>query len=219
VNRRPLVLTAVAGVLVVAVWWFFVWSPKQDSLSKAREGRTAAESQTSQLRTKLAQLEVIDEQGPQTDAELTRLAGYVPKDPQLAAFMLTANDLAVQSGIDWISVTPGVPTASEEGGPSSIALQIEVQGTFFETLDYLHRLEKMPRLVITDELKLSPMSNETASEDGSTTPSNNPTISAAITARMFVQAPAAAARTATGAATGTPPASAEPAAPTPSEGS
>ena len=153
-KSRPVVFGLVVAV-VCALWWFMVWTPKQSSLHDARDARSAEESKTDGLRSELASLEDIQRQGPKTQAELMRLQGYVPKDPQLASFIRTANDIATQSGIEWLSISPSVPAPSGSGGPTTIGLQFQLSGSFFEVVDYIHRMEQIPRLVKISSVNLS----------------------------------------------------------------
>ena len=57
----------------------------------------------------------------------------------------------MQSGIDWLSVSPSVAQAGTTG-VSVIPLTISIKGGFFQVLDYLNRLEDLGRLVIVDAI-------------------------------------------------------------------
>jgi Tfp pilus assembly protein PilO len=185
------VLFVLAGVVISVAWFVFVWSGKQSDLKDARDAHATAEDKTAQLKTQLSQLEDIDAQGPKIDAEVMRLRNYVPKNPDLASFLRTANDLSVQSGVDWLSITPAEPTVDPAGGPTVITMQFEIRGGFSETLKYLDGLEKMPRLVIVDTLKLDGSDAGSDAGDGSeesVDASGAPKLKTSFTARMFTEA-------------------------------
>jgi Tfp pilus assembly protein PilO len=174
---------AVGALAIVALWWFLVYSPKSDDLTTAQDERDEAALQQDALQAQLDELEEIAANGPAIDAELAELSGLVPPTSDLAGFILGMNDLAIQSGIDWISVAPNPPEA-EGPGLSTIDLNIAVEGGFFQVVDYLNRLEDFDRLVIVDTMNIS-TSGE--SEEGTTTGS----LGVTLTGRMFTtEAPA-----------------------------
>ena len=132
----------------------------------------------------------------------------MPASADLDGFILSANQIAVKSGIDWLSVSPSVAQAGTTG-PSVIPLSIQIKGGFFQVLDYLNRLEAMGRLVIVDGINISSATSSTGA--AATGP---PNLSVTLTARMFTRAaPAPAAGTApapgptAGTSASTPPAS------------
>lgn len=202
-SRRALVLSAVAAVAIVALWWVLVYSPRGDELDDAKVELQAAEGEQQALQAQLDRLEAINENLPEIDADLARLSGLVPPTPDLAGFILGMNDLATQSGIDWISVAP-TPPAAVGAGFSTVNLNITVDGGFFQVLDYLNRLEDFDRLVVVDGVSVT----AGGGGDGEVADSS---LAVTMTARMFTTqqpgvatttttAPADATTTTTGAA-------------------
>ncbi len=127
------------------------------------------------------------------------LRAAVPSTPDLGEFILQANDIATASGIDWLSISPSPPAATGGGGPTStIAVSIQIQGGFFEVLDYLNRLEDLERLVIVDTINISAAAptrgpaapGPAGSIGGSTDSSGAPDLSVTLTGRMFTDAAA-----------------------------
>jgi Tfp pilus assembly protein PilO len=179
-RNRALVLFVVAAVAIVALWWFFVYSPLGDDLDQAKDDTAAAEAQTASLRAQLQQLEDIEDRSTEIDAEIMRLDSLVPENPDLASFILAANEIALQSGIDWLSITPSPPQA-DPSGLGVISMQITIQGGFFQTLDYLNRLENLQRLVIVDSIDTS----AGGTTEGGITTGSGPALSISLAARMF----------------------------------
>lgn len=196
-NRRAVALFAVAAVAIVALWWVLVYSPRGDQLDDAKVELETAEREQQALRAQLAQLEDINENLPEIDADLARLSGLVPPTPDLAGFILGMNDLANQSGIDWISVSPAPPAAAGTGF-STIGLSITVEGGFFQVLDYLNRLEDFDRLVVVEGVNVTGGATGGDGTDGQPVESSGLAVS--MTARMFTtQQPGVATTTTTAA--------------------
>jgi len=196
--KRNAIIAVVAGALVVILIWFFAfYKPKGDDVSKTNEQVSTAERQQQDLEATLARLQSLDKERPQQQATLDKLNAAIPPTPDLAEFIFEANTAAADSGVDWLSIAPTPPIASPTGGPSEIALNIQVQGGFFQVLDYLNRLENLKRLVVTQTVNLSAGGSDTSGSAGSTTAttlatstsgSGAPTLSVTLGAKMYTSA-------------------------------
>jgi Tfp pilus assembly protein PilO len=203
-RSRVVVVGVLLTVVVVLIWNIAIFSPRGKKLNDAKKQAQAAQQLEPGLQATLARLKQISENGPEIAAQLDTLNAAVPASPDLDGFILSANQIAVRAGIDWLSVSPSVVQAGTSG-PSVIPLSVQIKGGFFQVLDYLNRLEDLGRLVIVDSI------NTTAS--GTAGVSGPPTLSVTLSGRMFTRAapaPAPGTVSAPGAATGTgttPPAS------------
>jgi Tfp pilus assembly protein PilO len=172
---------AVGAVVLLFAIYSVLLAPKGKQLKAQRAKLSEAQSQEESLKATLRRLQALALQRPARQAELARLASAVPNTPDLAGFIVSADKLATDSGVDWVSVSPSVPSAGAANTPSTIAMSIQVQGGFFQVLDYLNRLEHLERVVVVDSVNLSATDNGTAS----------PPITVNLSARMFTSAPAA----------------------------
>ena len=117
----------------------------------------------------------------------------MPGTPALADFIRDANGIAAASGIAWQSVTHGPPTPGD-GGVASIAVGIQIRGTYEQVIDYLGRLAALRRLLVLDNVQFaaagdragSPRAHPAATGRESTGPfSGASELAVTITARMF----------------------------------
>jgi Tfp pilus assembly protein PilO len=199
VRNRVVVLGVLATVVVVLIWNLFIFAPRSRRLSTAKKDTQAAQQLQQQLRGVLNHLVSISHNGPAIAAELDKLNAAVPSSADLDGFILSANQIAVQSGIDWLSVAPS-PIQTGTAGSSVIPLSIQIQGGFFQVLDYLNRLGELGRLVIVDAINVSSTAASGAAAVGP------PKLSVTLTARMFTRAtppPAAGSSPTPGPAAGT----------------
>jgi Tfp pilus assembly protein PilO len=155
-NRRVVLIGFGAAGALLVLWFLLLWGPQGGRLDDAEERRAAAESENSALEIRLARLEEAQGRAPQLLADLEALRAAVPDDPGLAQFILDANEIAERAGVDFLSISPGVPSPSLTGGPPVISLQITVNGGYFAVLDYLDRLDGLSRIVVVDSLNLTP---------------------------------------------------------------
>lgn len=196
-NRRLAAVAALAAVFVVALWWVFVYSPLGSDLSEVQDDIDKAADARPGLDAQLRQLEEIAEHGVEIDAELAELMNAVPEAPDLAEFIDAANQLAFDAGITWLSIAPSEPIATGTG-PSTIQLTMQIDGGFFQVVDYLNRLEDLDRAVIVDAINIATSEEAGAGGTGGTGSSGGsgftgaPDLSVTLTARMFTLAPSAA---------------------------
>jgi Tfp pilus assembly protein PilO len=167
-NRRLLIPIGV-GVVLVLFWYLALWSPQSKALSDARKRKTDAQAQTASLRDQLTRLQQARRDQPLKQSQLETLRVAIPDQPNLAEFILDANDAASRSGIDFLSISPTPPSGTAgattpptgaggaAGGatPVPIRIAMSVSGGYFQVLDFMNRLNRLPRIVVIDSVTMS----------------------------------------------------------------
>lgn len=179
-NNRTVAAGVLAAVLIVAAWWMFLFSPARSDANKVESQVKAAKAKSLSLETEQKQLEDLEQRAPQIQADRDRLRNAVPDQPELASFIEQANQLGTDTGVTWVSVSPSEPSAGTAAGTVTVAL--EVTGGYYQVLDYLNRLESIPRLVVVDQVSLTAT---TESDAGGAAVGGPPQLTASLTARMF----------------------------------
>src|SRR5207302_7035183 len=103
---RPVVVGAVAATAVLLLWFVVLWNPQASRLSKARARTRTATSEQSELQARIARLRSLQQQEPLKRSQLEALRVAIPYEPNLAQFILDANDAANRSGINFLSISP-----------------------------------------------------------------------------------------------------------------
>ena len=192
----PLAALGAGFVVLVVAWWVLAWGPvSRDAADTARRADDA-ERRATELRATVARLEELQRASPRLAAQLRALNAALPPTPDLAEFILAANRIAAEAGIDWLSISPSPPAAGTGGGPAVINLSLQIEGGFFQALDYLNRLEDLERLVILDALNISASPSETGGPVR---------LSITLTGRMFTRAAVPGSNPGSSPAPGTPP--------------
>jgi hypothetical protein len=167
-------------------------------VSKANDATQEAEA-----REKTLQAQVDRLQGSGTDKEakasLEALETAIPKNPQLAEFLVAFDQIKAASGVVFQTIVPSPPVAGV--GNSSINLDITVQGSHAQVMDYVDRVSKMSRLVVVDNVSENAGAAANSSGEGATGggPTGDvfagqgapPLMQVQFTARIFTQAVAA----------------------------
>lgn len=165
--RQPRTLVigvGVALVVMVTAWFILVYRPKGAEIADVEEQVETASAEEQSLRATLLQLQSIDEERPEGEAEVRRLTAAIPPDPELAGFILAVHDLASRADLGFVSISPALPTAQPGSAASVIATAIEVEGNFANVVDFLDRLEELERITVVDSLTLTASEPEEAGE-------------------------------------------------------
>jgi Tfp pilus assembly protein PilO len=194
VKRNQLLIIGAALLAIVLLWYFLLYAPLGDDLSSAQTQTETEQKKTDGLQQQLSQLQSQAKNGTQQQALLRKLDAAVPEQPDLAEFIIQANEIATESGISFLSISP-TPPASGTAGVSVINLTISIGGSFFQLQDYLRLLEKLERLVIVDGITISASTatsgtgtGGTSTADSTSSSSGDTTLSVTLTARMFTRA-------------------------------
>jgi len=182
-NRRLLIPLG-AGVAVLVLWFVALWGPQGSALSSARKRANDAVAQRETLRDQLKRLQDSRRDQPLKQSQLETLRVAIPDDPNLAQFILDANDAASIAGIDFLSITPTPPTgqtqatpptgqaqatpptgqaqattpttvAGAAAGPVAVRIAMTISGGYFQVLDFMNRLNGLPRLVVIDGVAMT----------------------------------------------------------------
>ena len=178
--KPKLILTGVAAALLItAVWYFALWSPKGKDLDKARADETAQEQRASELSARLARLKKLEANADVLERDRALLATAIPTADELDKFLLQVNERSARAGVDFVAIAPQQPTAAAAtpgaatvAGPTPVGLQMQVTGDYFAILRFLEQLRDGERLVTVETLALSK--------------TEGPQMSAAIGGRMFI---------------------------------
>lgn len=184
-RRIRFVLVALALVVIVALCWFMLLSPIRGDVTATNALIEAEQTKLAAAQAKLAQAETTRQEGKKNQARLLELAKMVPDSEEIPSLLLQIQDLADQSGIEFISITPGEPV--QAGAFQILPLQLEFSGTYFDLSDFVYRAEQMAagpgRLLAVKALALRLVSEDTT-ESGSGT-SQSPVLGVSMTLYAF----------------------------------
>lgn len=163
--REQFILTVVAAVLVVVALIALLIYPSFTNMRGLDEQIAQSQANVSTAQSLLSQRQAIKNRSAQTDAKWITLANQVPDNPDLPALIIELQDAAFDSGVQLVSVAPAKPTSV--GTYASIPLNIEILGTWADTVDYLQRITKLSR-----GLRISVFTSLVTDNDAQTTREN-----------------------------------------------
>ena len=179
-NRRLLIGAGAAVVVVLAAWYLLLWRPAGDDLAAADARYDDARAQNAELRTQIARLEERELERPALQSELGVLQAAIPEEAQQAELLLSIDEAADESGVDFLILQAG-DLAADPSGLGSIQVNVSGDGGYFQVLDFLNRIASTQRIVLVDTLSLT--ATEAADQIGP------PDLTWTFTLRAFTTAP------------------------------
>lgn len=160
-TRVQWLLTGLAAVLVVVLFWLLLWSPLRDDLEEVRAETEQIEAEQQQTAARITALEAVRDEAPQQEALLAASESVLPRDSALPGFLRQVQQAADDSGLTLLGVSPERPTPVEEAeaeGLHRINVAMELEGSYFQLVDFLRRLEDpsiTPRAMLWSSLAIS----------------------------------------------------------------
>src|SRR5688572_15608575 len=105
-GRAPL-LAVIAWVVVAALVFFFLVSPKMGDVDQAQKQLEQAQADEVALRTELSRLQDLREDAPEIRRQLEEVRDEVPAEADLPGLIRLLSDAADESGVEFFSVSPG----------------------------------------------------------------------------------------------------------------
>lgn len=170
--RLKFVLVIIATVVVAAVWFLVSYHPTQHKVAQVRAEVTSVRTQVAGLEAQLKHLQDLQRNEAKLRAKLSRFATALPSDPRLPQFILSVQDAANKAHVDFISVTPALPSASTGGaaapstgtpagtapaspGLQEITVSLTTTGSYFTVQNFIYRLENLDRAIRVDTFNVS----------------------------------------------------------------
>lgn len=155
--KRPSgpVLAAIVSALIVVIAVVALLLPRFSATSERRERLREAQQQEESLLAQLAELQAARKQAKALLRDLARLEARVPPTADQPSLLRLLDGAANRASVDLISVAPGTPVSGGAPGVSTIPLQINITGSFFEVEEFMFRLETLPRSVRVTQIAVS----------------------------------------------------------------
>ncbi len=183
--------TAVAVVLILLAGWFLLVSPTKAKASDVEEQAASQAQANAQLASKIEQLKVQAADLPAQEAKLAKFRQKIPAQPALPSFIRSLSDISKKSHVALISLEPQTPQAlsvpvaataatTEDGAatdsgtvtldtapPSQVQFvqtQVTIQGGYFNTEQFLTKLEGLKRSFLVTGFDINAMTDATGTD-------------------------------------------------------
>ncbi len=151
--KSKITAVGIFAILLVVAFFLLAWLPQQNRKAQIRKQMEEERKRQETAKSTLSRLKAAKEESAQIESKLLNLSKRIPEEPELPSLIIELQDIATQAGIDFISIKPSVLSPKESF--SEIPLSINITGGFFDVVDFLYRLEGLPREVKVNAMNIS----------------------------------------------------------------
>lgn len=158
-NRQIALVAALGAVLLLVAFYFLGWAPKSEEVAEIEAQIETVLAQQSTAQQRIRQLEDVRSRAPQIEADLAASEAVLPSEAALPSALRQLQLAADDSGVTLLTIQPGRPAPVGSDGVASISLSLSLTGSYFQTIDFLRRVEDptlVPRAILLDTAALAP---------------------------------------------------------------
>jgi Tfp pilus assembly protein PilO len=180
-TRQWTIFTAIAVIVVLLAGWFLLIKPQSTKASNLRSQAATQQQSNQVLVTQIAALQAEQRQLPQQQQALQKFSTEVPNDASEPAIIRQLSAAAAGSGVNLVSMTPGVASvvapagavpgastlpAAGAGTLVQLPIALSILGSYANVESFFQSLEKLPRALLVTGWSLCPTGG-TSSSSGS----------------------------------------------------
>ena len=142
-KRSQIVLAVVAAILIIALFYLLLFQPKRDEVAELEVQIAAQQEQQALIQAEIDRLRAVRDEAPEVEAELVAAEAVLPHEPALPPALRQLQLAADDAGLTLQSVSTSRPVAIDGApeGLSSIDVNLQLLGSYFEVVDFLRRVE------------------------------------------------------------------------------
>ena len=142
-KRSQILLAGLGAVLLIALFYVLIFQPSREQLAVVEAEIATEQVMQQELTTEIARLRAVREQAPEAEAQLVAAEAIVPRDAALPSALRQLQLAADESGLVLAAVTTSRPVEFPDtaDGLSSIAMNVQLEGGYFQVVDFLRRVE------------------------------------------------------------------------------
>jgi type IV pilus assembly protein PilO len=169
--RRRAVLVSVAGIVVIALAWWFAWmGPEGHKLVAVRQQQTSDQQLQLQLDLQLIALKAEAKQVHAAAPFLRTFEAAIPSSPDAPDLVVSVYNLATKDGVNLQSITDDSVNSSGLGY-ATVPVSLAVAGPHDAVLAFVNGLYGLSRLVTIQSVSLGGNGNLNASNSAAYTAS------------------------------------------------
>lgn len=139
-------------IIMSGIYWYFVWSPNNDKLSRLQETLDTNKKRLAELENIKRELPKFEEQFKILNNQFQIASLKLPKEEEIPALIDSIYSDISASGLEPIVFAPKGQIKKDIY--AEIPLEMKVVGNYFELANFFDRISRLPRIVNVRDLKL-----------------------------------------------------------------
>ncbi|MEJ2033582.1 MAG: type 4a pilus biogenesis protein PilO [Deltaproteobacteria bacterium] len=152
-NKQKAAIVIVALVLPLALFYFFVYSPKQEKISALEGKKHRLEAEIAKLQVTARKLDKHRAQMAETEKRFKIAAVLLPEQKEIPSLLTNISSLATSSGLEVLTFKP--QKEKPKNFYAEIPVDIQVKGSYHKIGYFLYQLSKMPRIVSVSNVSMA----------------------------------------------------------------
>lgn len=149
-TAQKVAILGVSVILIAALYYSFLFSPKADELAKLADSVEIARNEKTVKTQKAANLSRLRQDLQRLDGELKKAIAQLPEKKEIPELLSSISSKAQQSGLDVLLFRPR-PESYQEFY-AEVPVDITVKGNFHNTVNFFDNVGRMDRLVNIDNI-------------------------------------------------------------------
>jgi Tfp pilus assembly protein PilO len=150
--RRGLILGILLFFIITAAWWFLLMSGKSAEITDFEDQTATAQIEQRTLEARRNELQALAAKEGDYLLALGEIQNSIPAFPDGAALIEDLNNIALETGVDLLTLSPSPPVASTVEGLFEITTIVRFDAPYFKVLGVLFAIEDLERLVRVDQI-------------------------------------------------------------------
>ena len=147
---QKIAILAATIILISALYYSFVYSPKSDEVAKLADSVEIARNEKNAKQIKAANLPRLQRDLKTLDMQLTKAVAELPNQKQIAALLTHISAQAQQAGLNVLLFRPRPETFQEFY--AEVPVDITVRGNFHNTVSFFDAVGRLDRLINIDNI-------------------------------------------------------------------
>lgn len=151
-HQKPAVKTLIVLafiVVIVGLYWYFLYRPIREEINILQPEQARLKSELMKVQAIVAEKPKYDAMLAQTKMDLLIALKQLPDKSEIPSLLENVSSLGKSSGLEFQLFKPRVEVP--KNFYAEIPVDIKVEGTFKDVVDFFDKVSKMPRIVnITD---------------------------------------------------------------------
>lgn len=150
---------AVLTVALLALFWKFSWQPSAQRIGQLRADESRLRQELDQVRAAVAGLQQLEQDYKILEKKWAQAQKLLPTDKEIPSLLKQITNAGIEAQVKFSIFKPG-QAASATALSQSIPVSIAVNGSYQQIATFLKNMGDLPRIVISSNLKLLPVSDD-----------------------------------------------------------
>ncbi len=143
--RQQIIAVGAALAVLAGLVIAFLVLPQILRLGSLGVQEQSALTELNAAKASYGQLQELKKTSRRTESDLLRVDRKAPEEAELPALIIQMQDISVKSGTGLLSIKPSA--VIQKTSYAQIPIEIQLNGYFFSMLDFIYRIEKLPRVI------------------------------------------------------------------------